>query len=112
MTPGGLVNKRIRPSCPVADVGTKDRDWIPLVADRGWVIITRDSAIRGHSREIAAVHEHGARMVALAGGTARTKFEQLEVVMANWRRIERCAVEPGPFVYLATRSTFRMVGPE
>lgn len=35
-------------------------------------------------------------MVALAGSAARTKFEQLEVV-----------TEPGPFIYVATRTTFR-----
>lgn len=27
--------------------------------------------------------------------------------MANWRRIEQCATEPGPFIYVATRTTFR-----
>ena len=46
-------------------------------------------------------------MIALAGDAARTKFEQLEVTMSNWRRIERCTTEPGPFIYVATRTTFR-----
>ena len=78
-----------------------------MVAARGWVIVTRDSAIQGHSREVGAVVEHGARMVALAGPHARGKFEQLEVVMSQWRRIERCVDEPGPYIYSATRTTFR-----
>lgn len=105
--PGGVLHKRRRPACPVTDPKAKDHVWIPQVAAEGWVIITRDSAIQRHSREVDAVHEHGARMVALAGEAARTKFEQLEVVMSNWRRIERCVTEPGPFIYVATRSTFR-----
>jgi hypothetical protein len=106
--PGGVLHKRCRPACLVDDPGTKDHVWIPRVASEGWVIITRDSAIQGHSREVSAVAEHGARMVALAGKDARTKFDQLEVVMSNWRRIERCAAEPGPFIYVATRTTFRL----
>lgn len=105
--PGGVLHKRRRPSCPVTDPCTKDRVWIPQVAAQGWLIITRDSAIQGHSREIGAVYEHGARMVALAGGAARTKFDQLEVVMCNWRQIEHAVTEPGPFIYVATRTTFR-----
>jgi hypothetical protein len=105
--PGGELHKRQRPPCPIVDVGTKDRDWIPRVASSGWVILTRDAAIQDHSQEVGAVHEHGARMVALAGANAGTKFEQLEVTMSQWRRIERCTAEPGPFIYVATRTTFR-----
>lgn len=94
--PGGILHKRRRPACLITDPITKDHVWIPQVAAHGWVIITRDSAIQNHSREVGAVSEHGARMVALAGSAARTKFEQLEVV-----------TEPGPFIYVATRTTFR-----
>lgn len=105
--PGGILHKRQRPPCPIADPEVKDPVWILHLAGEGWVIITRDSAIQGHSREVAAVHDNGARMIALAGTAARTKFEQLEVVMTNWRRIEQCVAEPGPFIYVATRTTFR-----
>lgn len=105
--PGGVLHKRSRLPCLVGDPDTKDHVWIPQVAAEGWVIITRDSAIQGHSREVGAVREHGARMAALSGPAAKNKFEQLEVVMSNWRRIERCVNEPGPFIYVATRSTFR-----
>ncbi|WP_345421485.1 hypothetical protein [Pseudonocardia xishanensis] len=104
---GGVLHKRQRPACPITAPAAKDPVWIPQVAAEGWVIITRDSAIQGHSREVGAVVEHGARMVALAGSAARTKFEQLEVVMANWRRIEQCCEKPGPFIYVATRTSFR-----
>ncbi len=105
--PGGVLYKKERPACPITTPETDDEAWIPEVARNGWVIITRDSKIQSHSREVAAVHEHGARMVALASTAARTKFDQLEVVMCNWRRIERCTAEAGPFIYVATRTTFR-----
>lgn len=56
-----------------------------------------------------AVRLHDARMVALAGAEAITTWMQLEVVMSQWRSIERCVDEPGPFIYSATRTTFRQI---
>jgi hypothetical protein len=34
-------------------------------------------------------------------------WAQLELFMTQWRRIEACFDEPGPFIYSATRTTFR-----
>jgi hypothetical protein len=86
-----------------------DEHWIPHVTDRGWLIIGRDRHIRERRRELATVLEHGARMVVLTARDAKGTFAQLEVVMCQWRRIERCALEPGPFIYAATRTTFERV---
>jgi PIN domain-containing protein len=108
--PGAVIHKRQRPPCPVATPDVKDEEWIPAVTRRGWLIVTRDRHIQDHRREIEAVREHGARMVALSGAEARSVFEQLEVVMCQWRSIERLLPEPGPFIYTATRSTFKAVG--
>jgi hypothetical protein len=36
-----------------------------------------------------------------------TRFAQLEVVMCQWRRIESLLAETGPFIYFATRTSFR-----
>jgi len=73
------------------------------------LIITRDRHIREHRREIAAVREHGARMVVLVGEETRSTFAQLEVVMSRWRDILRALDEPGPFIYAATRTSLRTV---
>ena len=64
----------------------------------------RDSHVKDHRREIAAVLEYSARLIVLASREARSTWEQLEVVMCQWRRIERCCDETGPFIYLATRT--------
>ena len=106
---GMVVNKRRRSPCPITDVATKDSVWIPQVTQRGWLIITRDRHVKDHRREIGAVVEHGARMVVLSGTAARTTWEQLEIVMGQWRRIEQCRNESGPFIYLATRTQLKQV---
>jgi hypothetical protein len=107
--PGGVLHRRHRPPCPITDPATLDRDWIPHVAAKGWVIITRDRNIQDRPAEIAAVRDHGARMVTLHGPDARGTWQQLEVFMCRWRDIESCAAEPGPFIYTATRTTFRPI---
>lgn len=107
--PGGTVNKRRRPACPIKKVNTPDPVWIPIVAGREWLIITRDSGIQQHRAEIAAVQDHGARMVALSGDEARGTWAQLEVVMNQWRAIERLLEIEGPFIYTATRTSLKPV---
>jgi hypothetical protein len=48
-------------------------------------------------------------MVALTAADAGSVFAQLEVVMCRWRDLERCAAEPPPFIYAATRTSMRPI---
>jgi hypothetical protein len=107
--PGGTLHRRTRPACPITAPATKDDVWIPQVATLGWLIITRDSKIADNRAEIAAVRDSGARMVSLAGPEAIGTWAQLEVLLCQWRAIERKLDEPGPFVYSATRTALSWV---
>lgn len=107
--PGAVIKRRERSACPIADPATKDDVWIPQVASLGWLIITRDSRIQQHRAEITAVRQSGARMVVLAGVEARGTWQQLEVLMRQWRAIEASLGRPGPFIYSATRSSYKAV---
>ena len=102
--PGAVIHKRKRPPCPIVTTDLLDEEWIPEVARYGWLIITRDSKIAENRREIEAVREHGARMVALYQADAATKWRQLEVFMTRWRDIDALTAEPGPFIVRASRS--------
>lgn len=102
--PGAVIHKRERPPCPVTRQATFDVDWIPEVARRGWLIVTRDFSIAQNPNEIAAVRENGAKMVALNQEDAATKWGQLEVFMTQWRAIEALIDEPGPFIIRASRT--------
>jgi PIN like domain len=86
---GAVLLKRERPRCPIASPQAKDPVWIPEVTRRGWLIVTRDRHVQDHRREIGAVLEHGARMIVLAGVEARTTWDQLEIVMCQWRGIRK-----------------------
>ncbi len=104
--PGGAcIDKRVRPACPITSQGTPDHEWIPEVAQRGWLTVTRDRAITRRPAETNAVAAYGARLVILSGQEAGTTFKQLEIVMSQWRAIERLAGQEGPFAYTATRTS-------
>ncbi|HUC21328.1 MAG TPA: hypothetical protein VMA73_01345 [Streptosporangiaceae bacterium] len=105
---GGMTrNRRVKGPCTITDPGTFDEIWIPETARQGWLAITRDKHILDRTPEIQAVRDSGARLVNLAGDAAVTRFAQLEVVMCQWRRIESLLGETGPFIYFATRTSFR-----
>lgn len=107
--PGAVVHRRRRQRCPITDPATPDRIWIPEVAERGWLIVTRDSRIQEHRAELAAVREYGAKMVALTGSDATGTWRQLEVLLTQWRRLESLHKESGPFIWRATRSGLNKV---
>lgn len=105
---GATVQRRVRPPSPISR-GAKDGEWIPVVAARGWLIVTRDSAIQRHPSLVRSVVASGARMVALSGAEAIGTWAQLEVVMSGWRRLEGLVDRPGPFVVTMTRTSMRDV---
>jgi len=107
--PGGVVHRRRRPPCPIADPAARDTQWIPVVAEAGWLIVTRDSRIQHRRAEIAAVRDAGAKMVALGGQDAHGTWHQLEVLLTQWRAIETVADDAGPFIYNALRSGLRRI---
>lgn len=102
--PGGCVQRRERPPCPVGSPATKDPEWIRLVASRGWLIITRDHRIQDRRAEIGAVRDSGAKMVNLGSADAGTTWRQMEVLMTRWREIDALPEQPGPFIYVASRT--------
>lgn len=106
--PGGVLDKRERPACPITP-GTPDTVWIPQVAAEKWVVITRDRQIEQRTAEKAAIRAAGGRHVALTSRGNLNKFEILEAVICQWRKIEELCDLPGPFIYAATRTTFRKV---
>jgi hypothetical protein len=107
--PGAVRHRRERPPCTLVTRGDKDRDWIPRVADAGWLIITRDSQIQAHRSLLAAVRESHARMVALVGKDARTPWDQLRLLLSHWDAIEKLDGSSGPFIHSITKSTMHIV---
>lgn len=104
--PGGVVGVRERPPSDLRPA-MPDLEWIPIVAERNLVVITRDRRIAQRTAEKRAVLEAGARHVAITSREPLNNFGILEVVMCQWRVIEALVDLPGPFIYGITRTTCR-----
>lgn len=105
--PGGLGSDGFeRPQCPIQP-GDKDVEWIPQVAEAGWVIISRDRHIQHRPAERSALIGARARMFRLDPRHSLNKWQQLEIVVMQWRRFEELIDLPGPWLYMATRTTLR-----
>lgn len=49
--------------------GTPDADWLPVVGERGWIVLTKDTRIRHRPAEKQALLGSGARAFAFASGS-------------------------------------------
>lgn len=101
---GALIRRRLRPACEVTAPATPDEVWIPIVARAGLLIITRDARIQDRPGEIAAVREHGAKMVNLTADSAGDTWGQLEVVCVTGARSTTCSTRMG---HTSTAHPFR-----
>jgi len=89
----------------------RDVDWIPDVADRGWVILTKDKNIRRNWGEREALIASHARIFTLPSGNMRG-VEMGELLVAQLPAIEPIALslEP-PFVAVVNRDGVEIVYP-
>ena len=75
-----------------------DHEWLPVVAGRGWVILSNDLAILRRPLERDAVMRSGARLLVLVGGDARAA-DLARNFVNTLPAVERfLARHPAPFI--------------
>ena len=68
---------------------TKDVAWLPIVGERGWVLITKDNALRKNVLETNAILHSGVAAFAM-GSAGHTAERNAEGIVTALRAIERC----------------------
>jgi hypothetical protein len=81
---------------PNVPLGTLDLDWMPIVAARGLVVITRDKHIRTRPAELRAYVEHGVRSVWIGAKRDLTAQDQLALLLRYEARLKREIIKRGP----------------
>jgi hypothetical protein len=76
--------------------GTPDLEWMPAVADRGLVVLTRDRRIRTRPAELRVYLEHGLRSVWLGAKQDLGPEEQLALFLKHEARLQREVIKRGP----------------
>lgn len=87
-------------------LGMQDVEWIPLVASRGWVVITIDHHLRTRPHEAALAHEHGLKCVNLRGAGNLDRWSQLVRLAIHWEAVEQFIKErtDGPWWLSLTKN--------
>jgi hypothetical protein len=91
-------HRRVMPGIPD---DAKDQDWMPIVADLGLVVISRDRHIRSKLGELEAFLAYGLRAFWIAGDKDLGNWENLGRIVKSWDRMERIVRDrpTGPWFY-------------
>jgi hypothetical protein len=76
---------KLVPECPL---GSLDTEWIPCVAARGLIVISRDRRIRTKPAELALLREHRLRVLWIAGKRDLSTWDTLVRLVRSWDHIE------------------------
>lgn len=94
---------------PEVPLGTPDLEWMPTVATRGLVVMTRERRIRTRPVELAAYRDHGIRSVRIGGKRDLSPADQFELFVTHEARLRDriLALGPGPWALLLARDGIR-----
>jgi len=78
----------------------KDREWIPEIGARGWLVVSKDKKIRTRREERRAVKENNVGCFILNYKQPLNRWEILKLVASSLDEMEaRFASTPRPFMY-------------
>ena len=94
---------------PEIPLGTPDLDWMPTVATRGLVVMTRERRIRTRPVELSAYRAHGIRSVRIGSKRDLSPRDQVEMFITHEAELhdEILARGVGPWALLLTRAGVR-----
>lgn len=81
---------------PEVPVGTPDLDWMPVIARRNLIVVTRDRRIRTRPAELRAYWEHGIRSVWIGAKQDLGPRQQVELFLQHEERLQRVITKRGP----------------
>lgn len=91
---------------------TPDLEWMPVVARRGLVVVSRDRRIRSRPAELKAYLELGIRSVWIGAKRDLGPQDQLEIFLKHELRLRREIIKrgPGPWALALSPTGLRPLG--
>lgn len=69
-------------------IETPDTEWLPVVSERGWVVITKDLGLNSNFLELRAIAASNARVFILSSGNF-TGQQMADILVQGLERIQR-----------------------
>jgi PIN like domain len=97
------------PLLPEVPLGSKDDAWLPVVGERGLILLTRDKKIRSRPIERARLIEAGVRGFVLTGAGDMNSGQMLQLVEDQWPSIDQYIADHaiGPWLASITKGGVR-----
>ena len=83
--------------------GTPDDEWLPAAAANGWIILSKDRAIRRRANERQAVTDSAARLFVLTSANMTGEEMASAFVAALPRIAKACSAASGPMMKVVHR---------
>lgn len=80
---------------PEVPLSTQDLEWMPVVAQRNLIVITRDRRIRTRPAELRVYWEYGIRSVWIGAKRDLAPRDQLELFLQHEDRLRRAIIKYG-----------------
>jgi len=77
---------------------TLDVEWVPIIASRGWVVLTKDRRLKYRRLELLAISRSGLRLFTLTSGNMTADEMGRAFVGARGRMATLARTEPAPFI--------------
>lgn len=92
---------------------TEDTVWLEAIGKSGWVVLTKDKAIRRREHERDALIAASVRMFVLTAGKDLRGEEIAQMFIENISRMERMIrKQPAPFIANVYRSEVKLMYPK
>jgi hypothetical protein len=94
---------------PEVPVGTPDLDWMPVIAQRRLIVVTRDRRIRSRPADLLAYWELGIRSVWIGAKQDLGPHDQVALFLTHEHRLQREIIKrgPGPWALAMSASGLR-----
>jgi len=89
----------------------EDRAWLRDAGKNGWIVLTKDDAIRRRPAERDALTEAGVRVFCLTNAQLRGSQQTARFVQNRHRILQR-ARKPGPYIYGVYENRLSLLWPK
>ena len=93
---------------PAVPLSTQDLEWMPVVAQRNLIVITRDRRIRTRPAELRVYWEYGIRSVWIGAKHDLAPRDQLELFPQHEDRLRRAIIKYGAGLWALAMSPSRL----
>lgn len=83
--------------------GQDDVDWLPVIGERRWVLLTKDKNIRKNQLEVDAILNAGVRAFVLTAANLH-RDDMARLICGAMRKVYRICRQRGPFIFNITGS--------